>query len=197
MARPREFDVDQAIDRAMHRFWRDGYVGTSMRDLVAATGVRAGSLHAAFGGKAGIFAAAFARYGEHFLACIPTGMAGLAGIDEYSERLAALVAKDAEHRGCLIVNTAVERESHEPATLATVAAHFGVMEAFFLARTQEAIEAGELPPSTDATARARLHLSAAIGLLVISRVPMAEPAPDHQAGSSSTAREASPIAVGR
>jgi AcrR family transcriptional regulator len=60
--RPREFDADQALDRATEVFWRQGYDGTSIADLTASIGVAAPSLYAAFGNKRQIFDQVMDRY---------------------------------------------------------------------------------------------------------------------------------------
>lgn len=51
MARPRTFDDDEVIDRAMERFWTHGYTDTSPAQLADATGIGKGSLYNAFGSK--------------------------------------------------------------------------------------------------------------------------------------------------
>ena len=58
MGRPREFDVERALDRALDVFWRNGYEGASIADLTAAMGINPPSLYAAFGNKEGLFLAA-------------------------------------------------------------------------------------------------------------------------------------------
>ncbi|MEV7629770.1 TetR/AcrR family transcriptional regulator [Actinoplanes sp. NPDC089786] len=60
--RPREFDADQALDRATDVFWRQGYDGTSITDLTASMGISAPSLYAAFGNKRQIFDKVMDRY---------------------------------------------------------------------------------------------------------------------------------------
>ena len=60
--RPREFDRDLALQQAMLAFWKQGYEGTSMADLVAATGLASARLYAAFGSKQDLFREAVARY---------------------------------------------------------------------------------------------------------------------------------------
>ena len=60
--RPREFDADQALDRATEVFWRQGYEGTSITDLTASMGISAPSLYAAFGNKRQIFDKVMDRY---------------------------------------------------------------------------------------------------------------------------------------
>lgn len=60
--RPREFDMDQALEKALGLFWRRGYEGTSLSDLTAALGITRASLYAAFGNKEGLFQRVMDRY---------------------------------------------------------------------------------------------------------------------------------------
>ena len=62
MGRPREFDIDKALEQALHLFWRKGYEGTSIADLTEAIGITKPSLYAAFGNKEELFRKAFDRY---------------------------------------------------------------------------------------------------------------------------------------
>ena len=62
MGRPREFDLDKALEQALHLFWRKGYEGTSIADLTEAIGITKPSLYAAFGNKEELFRKAFDRY---------------------------------------------------------------------------------------------------------------------------------------
>ncbi|MCE0540845.1 TetR/AcrR family transcriptional regulator, partial [Kineosporia rhizophila] len=62
--RPRGFDADQALDRAVEVFWRHGYDGTSLSDLTSAMGINRPSLYAAYGNKEQLFHRAVARYAE-------------------------------------------------------------------------------------------------------------------------------------
>jgi AcrR family transcriptional regulator len=62
--RPREFDLDEALDRALPLFWRDGYEGASVNEIAEAMGVSKPSLYAAFGDKESLYLRALSRYGE-------------------------------------------------------------------------------------------------------------------------------------
>src|ERR1700737_2538375 len=62
LGRPRSFDIDGALDRALQVFWRKGYEGASLSDLTKAVGVNRPSLYAAFGDKKALFRKALNRY---------------------------------------------------------------------------------------------------------------------------------------
>src|ERR1700682_5422195 len=62
LGRPRSFDIDGALDRALRVFWRKGYEGASLSDLTRAVGVNRPSLYAAFGDKEALFRKALDRY---------------------------------------------------------------------------------------------------------------------------------------
>ncbi|WP_229904871.1 TetR/AcrR family transcriptional regulator [Lentzea cavernae] len=64
MGRPREFDTDEALDRAMEVFWRQGYEATTLGDLTAAMNIGKPSLYAAFGNKEQLFRLVLDRYSE-------------------------------------------------------------------------------------------------------------------------------------
>jgi TetR/AcrR family transcriptional repressor of nem operon len=62
MARPREFDEEAVLDSALRTFWEKGYEGTSVEDLVQATGLGRASLYGAFGDKEQLFGRVLERY---------------------------------------------------------------------------------------------------------------------------------------
>ncbi|WP_045835299.1 TetR/AcrR family transcriptional regulator [Hyphomicrobium sp. 99] len=62
--RPREFDKEEVLDKALHVFWERGYEGTSLSDLTEAMGINRPSLYAAFGNKEELFKLALDRYVE-------------------------------------------------------------------------------------------------------------------------------------
>ncbi|TXI07753.1 MAG: TetR/AcrR family transcriptional regulator [Rhizobium sp.] len=110
--RPREFDMDSALDEALRVFSERGYYAASISELTEAMGLTAGSVYKAFGDKRGVFLAAFGRYRrvrqqliDETLADVPNGY----------EKLRALVTFFAEascgeigRRGCLVVGSATE-----------------------------------------------------------------------------------------
>lgn len=105
MARPREFDEDEALDRALETFWARGYDATSVEDLVAATGVGRASLYAAFQDKEHLFRRVMDRYVERDardIAAATRDLSGEAAIRAFfAQRIAKFCAKDGS-RGCFL-----------------------------------------------------------------------------------------------
>ena len=70
MGRPREFDIENALDEAMEVFWRHGYEGATIAQLTSAMGINPPSLYAAFGSKEGLLKAALDRYSQRRASCM-------------------------------------------------------------------------------------------------------------------------------
>ena len=107
----RQFDEGAVLDRAMETFWRRGYEATSIDDLVAATGVKRGSLYNAFGDKEALFLASFERYRQRVLTPITDALDdpdALAGIEAMVETQLHIAADTDGPCGCLVLNTAME-----------------------------------------------------------------------------------------
>ncbi len=133
MARPREIDIDVATRQAMELFWRKGFVATSMSDIYAATGLKPGNLYATFGDKDGLFRAAFAAYAKHFEATLPLDVEGVGAIRAWLETQVQLATGDPDRKGCLIINTNLEREAHTLETQQLAAGRLNDIRVFFCA----------------------------------------------------------------
>ncbi len=108
--RPREFDIDEALDAALKVFWRKGYEGASLSDLTESMGINRPSLYAAFGDKEQLFRRVLARYVEG-----PVGYVSKALEEPTARRVAEgllsravdLVTDSQNPHGCLLVQVAL------------------------------------------------------------------------------------------
>jgi TetR/AcrR family transcriptional repressor of nem operon len=169
MARTREFDTDKALDAAMRLFWRKGYVATAMSDIYEATGLKAGSLYAAFKDKETLFQQAFERYAERFRDTLPKDKTGLPAIEAWLHVQAKLATEDPDRAGCLIINTVSEREAHSPATQALAQGRLREIRDFFARNLLLAAQAGDIAPTKDADAQADALLGAVVSIMTLGR----------------------------
>jgi TetR/AcrR family transcriptional repressor of nem operon len=167
MPRPRLFDEDEVLERAMRTFWAKGYRDTSVEDLVAATGVRAGSLYNAFpGGKHALFLAALDRYSRLVvpvkLGELASDDAGVPEIRAYFDGLVADLTTREGRAGCLMVNSAVELADSNTDVAQAVTAHMRRLE-------RNATRALRNARVRDPEARAKLLVATAFGLMVVGK----------------------------
>jgi TetR/AcrR family transcriptional repressor of nem operon len=132
MARPKEFDVDRALDAALEVFWSKGFGATSMQDLVDGMGINRGSLYDTFGSKDELYRRAFGEYAQRRGAELVEALDGPGSVRERLRSYLLGLVTEPDGRGCFIVNTACERSYNdaESRALASTAmdATIGVLE---------------------------------------------------------------------
>ncbi len=173
MARPREFDEGVVLDAAVQCFWAHGYESTSIKDLMERTGLTAASLYNAYGDKRAMFRTALGHYiensiGERIRRCeaLPPRDAIQAFFDEILRRSFT----DHEHKGCLLVNSALEMAPHEPEFQETIAGTLRRIESFFQACVEKGQANGTITSSRPAVGLAQHLLGVLMGVRVLARV---------------------------
>jgi AcrR family transcriptional regulator len=157
MGRPREFDVDAALDLALHVFWRKGYEGASMADLTDAMGITKPSLYAAFGNKEELFRKALDRYvdgpGGYFKTALNKPTAREVVEHVLYESVEAVT--DPANPGCLAVQGALCCGEAAETIKQELMSRRAKGETDLRARFTRAISEGDLPSDADAGDLAR------------------------------------------
>ncbi len=113
MGRPREFDEDEALLKIMEVFWAKGFEGTTLNDLVTATGLRKGSLYAAFGDKRAMYLKALTLYDRTAIDGAVRLLTGTGApekrIGEFLQSAIDAVAVQKDRRGCFLCNASVDQ----------------------------------------------------------------------------------------
>ena len=170
MARPREFDTDKALDRAMGVFWTKGYEGASLQDLLKAMRIARGSLYKAFEDKRSIYLAALDRYDrtkvEEGIAVLLVPAAGdglkrIRGMLESSK-------DDATRRGCFMCNAAVDQARFDSKVEAKVTAMLRRLEDAIAVALKQSRKGARWPAKRRA-ATASFVLNTYLGLRVLAR----------------------------
>ena len=173
MARPREFEHDVVLDRAMRTFWSRGYEATSVQDLVDRMGIQRGSLYATFGDKRALFFAAIDRYDRvvtaKLLAALDEPASGADAIRQFFRLKIELAVAAGRPRGCLVTNSATELATRDRATATRVAAVLTKIEAAFHRAVVRGQKAGEIDRARKPQALARFLTSSAQGLSVMAK----------------------------
>jgi TetR/AcrR family transcriptional repressor of nem operon len=132
MARPREFDMETAVDGAMQIFWRVGYAATNLPDLLRAMGLTRGSFYKAFGDKHSAYLAALDHYDR---TCIGAAVKLLndKSTGDGTMRLLRLfegmdLEEKAARRGCFVCNAMVEHGPGDATVVAKTTAMSGRLE---------------------------------------------------------------------
>jgi TetR/AcrR family transcriptional repressor of nem operon len=173
MARPREFNEEAVLDAAVQCFWAHGYEATSVRDLIEKTGITGASLYNAFGDKRALYQRALDHYVEDSVLDRIRRCEALAPREAIGAFFAEIVRRsldDQQHKGCMLVNAALDVMPSDPGFQRILAAVLIRVEEFFLAR----IEAGQvnrtITRSLAAKTLARHLLGVLMGVRVLARV---------------------------
>ncbi|MCY0946758.1 TetR/AcrR family transcriptional regulator [Streptomyces antarcticus] len=155
--RPRSFDRDAALDKAMLAFWDRGYEATSIADLTRALGIGAPSLYAAFGDKRKLFDEVVVVYGSRYADFAAVALAeeptARAAVGRVLHEAAEVYTDPAHPPGCMVISAAVNTTSDEVAQ--ALRERRDASLAMFESRIRADVATGVLPADTDARALAR------------------------------------------
>ncbi|MBR0975565.1 TetR/AcrR family transcriptional regulator [Bradyrhizobium japonicum] len=171
--RPRGFDTEAAVERAMGVFWSRGYHATALPDLLRATKLSRGSLYAAFGDKHSLFLRALDRYIADALTRMDVELASRREpVDGLRAFLAGYVDRTSGakgRRGCLLVATAMELAGQDADVERRIASFFEAMKARVADALSRAKAAGKLADGVEPASAAGILVCFVEGLRVVGK----------------------------
>jgi len=173
MANIAKYDREDVVHKAMTLFWRQGFSGTSTRDLQQAIDMRPGSIYAAFGSKEGLYKEALQHYsatmGGILLEKVEQQGSALKGLEAYI-RCVVIERRDiAPSDMCMLVKTIAEITESNPELLSLSKALMKKTEQRFSGLLAQAQQEGELPTAKDPTMLAKFLQVQMIGLRTFLR----------------------------
>jgi TetR/AcrR family transcriptional regulator, transcriptional repressor for nem operon len=172
MARPRAFDQDTVLVKAMHVFWAKGYAGTSLDDLVDAMGINRQSIYNTFGDKHALFMRCLALYWQGELDRVYAGVKGNKAEDRLRSMMHEIshLATSRGEIGCMLINSLGELAPQDQ----------DVMD-FYLKIDQNSAqnmanrinagqESGEFDPHFNPFAAAKFLIALSIGIRTLGKV---------------------------
>ncbi|MGN9811789.1 TetR/AcrR family transcriptional regulator [Micromonospora sp. BQ11] len=156
--RPRGFDAEAALERAVEVFWRQGYEGTSLSDLTAAMGINRPSLYAAYGGKEELFRKVVARYADQDMLYARNALARPTAYEVVAALLrdnVLAVTRSDRPAGCLSIQGGTACSTENTTVAGFLAASRLAGEQALADRLARAVAEGDLPADADPAALAR------------------------------------------
>ena len=173
MARHKEFDRDEALQKAMEVFWARGYEGTSIQRLVGHMGINRQSLYDTFGDKHALYLQSLDRYCQLESRKAIELLENSASVKKAVRQLFADVVEgalcDKQRRGCFAGNAMSELAGRCKATAARTGSNVKAMEGAFYRALLRGKKEGELKTVREPRAVARFLYSSLQGLVLMSK----------------------------
>ena len=173
MARPKEFDPERALGKAMNLFWRQGYENTSLEALMKEMGIARQSLYDTFGDKRALYLKAMAHYRDQTNSQMQKMLNESPSIrDGFARLLFGLAAETREQheRGCLLLSANLQRDPKDVVVRDFLRDNQARVEAIFRQALARAQKQGELSPKDDSTALARFLIVTIQGMRAMARL---------------------------
>ncbi|MCA6067938.1 TetR/AcrR family transcriptional regulator [Chryseobacterium sp. RG1] len=178
MARTKEFNEDQVLDKAIEIFWHKGYHGTSAQDLVNYLGLSRSSIYDTFGDKQKLFVASLKKYQkqsqDQIVALFEASENTKETLHSIFKQAVLESLEDRITKGCFMVNTSIELAMHDPEIAKIVQNNTKTMEDIFTKALQKGQDSGQVSKNMDAKTLARFIFNNYSGIRVLARTGEAD-----------------------
>ena len=172
MARTKAFDTDEVLDRALQIFWRNGYEGTSMQDLVDGMQINRASIYDTFGSKEELYLNALRRYQTHNQCQVQQLLTQHTSVREALNQLLENMIQesvsDPEKKGCFVVNATTGLANRNEAVNRIVSENEQRMAYAFEDLIKQGQTQGEIAKDQDARVLSSYIFSSLQGLRVLA-----------------------------
>lgn len=174
MPRKKQYNPEEALEKAMLVFWENGYRSTSLRMLEKELGINQFSIYSSFENKHNLFVSVLKRYQkfmrEGILQILITSDGDLDDIRQFFNAFVNAVQSGKTPSGCLVANTAAEVGASDPEIHEALSEYFNMMENIFFNLLEKSQQKGKLSPDTDLHSKAKYLVTCTEGLSLSSKV---------------------------
>jgi len=173
MARTKDFDETEVLAKAIKLFWQKGYNGTSMQDLVDTLGISRSSLYDTFGDKHQLYLRALQSYKQTETAkrdqILDGSLPAKVAIRQLMDLTILEMIRDKQHKGCFLINSAVETGPHDKDINAIICQNEQQLETAFYEVLKRGQSNGEISGKQDPRALARFLFNTITGIRVTGK----------------------------
>jgi TetR/AcrR family transcriptional repressor of nem operon len=173
MARTKDFDENEVLNKAICIFWHKGYNGTSMQDLVDGLGISRSSLYDTYGDKHTLYLKALDSYRQSAAIELDKIISGTSSaknaLQQIMEWIINNLLNDKQHKGCFMVNAKVEVAANDPEVNTIVCRSEQQVEDAFYKTIKAGQDKGEITNKQDAHALARFIVNTVNGMRVSAK----------------------------
>jgi TetR/AcrR family transcriptional repressor of nem operon len=173
MARTKDFDEAEVLNKAVCIFWHKGYNGTSMQDLVDGLGISRSSLYDTFGDKHALYIMALNSYQKagdiQMCNIISNAVSAKEAIKKLLELTMRDMLNDEQRKGCFMVNAEIELAAHDAEVNDMICRNEQQFENAVLSAIKKGQASGEIHSSKDALALARFISNTVKGMQVSAK----------------------------
>jgi len=174
MARPKEFDREEVLHKALYTFWDKGYDATTLPDLLESMGINRSSLYNTFGDKQTLFREVMSLYYQQTaikrLTILQKAKSAKQGLQDYFKHNIDVAVAEYNPGGCLLTNTATTLNIIDEQVAQSITQGVERLEQAFYALLKKGQQSGEIASNKDIKAIARVMIAVSYGLNVAARV---------------------------